>query len=115
MRAKTMGTIAVFLIFTALHVEAQMTPTVTLLNNSDASVDLTPIDEAHSAALPVELRSQMAVMPSGSFLLRNKTTKSITAIHVLWNLKDADGQTQEHSYSSDGYALPGTRVIIKPM
>lgn len=92
-----------------------MTPTVTYLNNSDASVEVIPTDEAHRAALPVELQSQIAVLPSGSFLLKNNLTKWITAIHAVWSLKDADDKTQEHTYSSNGYVVPGNRTIIKPL
>lgn len=106
--------ITLIMCIASANLGAQMKPAVTILNKTDATVELIPVDQAHATALPSALGSQTQVIPGGSFVLKNNSSKAITAMFVLWTFTDTDGQTQKHTYASDGYYIPGERSIIKP-
>lgn len=95
-------------------ISAQMTPSVTLTTKPDTRFDIVLADLAHRASLPPALVEQLTVVPPGSFLIRNKTDKAVTALVVRWTFTDADGKTRPHGLNTDSYYLPIDWAVIKP-
>ena len=91
-----------------------MTQSLIVENKPDLSIQIIPTDEAHRSELPASLVEQLAKLPKGSFVLKNNTNKSITALVVLWTYTDANGISRKHRFTTDAYYLPTDWTVVKP-
>jgi len=114
MAIKRFGRYFLLLTFLLGSLIAQMTPSVTLTTKPDTRFDIILADPAHRALLPPTLAGQLTVLPPGSFLIKNKTDKAITALVARWTFTDADGKTRPHGLNTDAYYLPIDWTVVKP-
>lgn len=104
-----------FILLVCSTLTAQMTQSLIVENKPDLSIQIIPTDEAHRSELPASLVEQLAKLPKGSFVLKNNTNKSITALVVLWTYTDANGTVRKHRFSTDAYYLPIDWTVVKPL
>lgn len=109
------GTYFLFVVVLLARLDAQMTPSVNLITKPTSRFDVVLADAAHRDSLPPSLLPQLTILPPGSFVIRNKTEKAITAMLVVWIFTDADGKSREHPLNSDAYYLPNDWVVVKPL
>ena len=110
------GIILLFLAyFTGVKLSAQSAPLLTVMSKSDSRFEIIPADTGHAAALPASLVKQLDSLPIGSFLLRNRTGKAITALVVDWTFTDANGNSRQHKLTTDAYYLPIDWTVVKPL
>lgn len=115
MLAKRFGITLLFLIyFTVVQLSAQSAPLLTVMSRPDSRFEIIPADTAHAAALPASLVRQLGSLPTGSFVLRNRTGKAITALVVDWTFTDANGNSRQHKLTTDAYYLPIDWTVVKP-
>lgn len=101
--------------FTGVQLSAQSAPLLTVMNKPDSRFEIIPADTGHAAALPASLVKQLDLLPTGSFVLRNRTDKAITALVVDWTFTDANGNSRQHKLTTDAYYLPIDWTVVKPL
>jgi len=114
MMCQRTGIILLLFVLVDSTLTAQMAPTLIVENKSDSNIQIIPADEAHRSALPASLLEQLTVLPKGSFVLKNNTNKSITALVALWTFTDANGTSHKHRFNTDAYYLPTDWTVMKP-
>lgn len=108
---------AVLLLLASLNetnLVAQTIPALTVTNKPDSRVEIIPADAGHVSALPVTLAPQIASLPIGSFVLKNRTGKTVTGLAALWTFTDTEGRSRQHKLVTDAYYLPIDWKPIKP-
>lgn len=85
------------------------------MKKPDSRFEIIPADTVHAAALPASLVKQLESLPAGSFLLRNRTDKTITALVADWTFTDANGNSRQHKLTTDAYYLPIGWTVVKPL
>jgi hypothetical protein len=112
---KKYGIALLFVAWFVSNSGAQMTPSLTVVNKPDSTLEIIPADNAHSSALPASLIGQLASLPPGSFILKNRTNKAITALVAEWKFLDANGKSQQHKLTTDAYYLPIDWTVVRPL
>src|SRR5689334_1501378 len=86
------------------------------LNSSlGAGLEIILLYEGHESNIPKEFRDQPQLIPAGSFLLQNGTTKAVTALVVTWRYTDSAGAARVHTLNCDGYLTEPVDRIVKPL
>lgn len=77
-------------------------------------IEVLPIYDGHEGNMPASLREASQLLPSGSFIIRNHTTRSITIVVTVWSYVDASGAVRTHTLKCDGYVGSPAAEIVKP-
>lgn len=104
---------AVVMMLVAASLGAGIMPLTQIDSKPDARIDIIPIDEEHSSAIPGSLKSLPLSFPPGSFLLVNRTGTPITAVDVRWNYTDDKGQLKQRGITCDAYAFAPLDPIVE--
>lgn len=113
---KRFGLTLLFLTYlTGVQLSAQSAPLLTVMSKLDSRFEIIPADAGHATALSASLVKQLDSLPTGSFVLRNRTDKAITALVVDWTFTDANGNSRQHKLTTDAYYLPIDWTVVKPL
>lgn len=72
------------------------------------------VSSANRDTLPSFADSTIAKFHPASFVITNRSDRSVVGLVVRWAYTDRDGHQRVHKYSSDGFLIPTARIVLSP-